>query len=564
MNKIIKVVDRKRVEKIIDNKSDSEIFEQCSTHDIIYFICNVCNFVGNRIKSKFIEDDFVCKKCKLSSISKEERKRRLKLNQEKQRKKFDGLLYFQTEEFKKKSEATSLKKYGHSSPNSSDEIKEKKILSYIEKYGVDNPMKLKDISDKLRKPKKNKPIISKEETEQKRIFTNLKNRGVKYSGQDPIVIEKIKKTNFRNHEGKYFFQTEKFILENKTRNLNKQYDILKTEKSGFSPLFTKEEYNGTIGFKYPWRCLECSSEFISSFVNGIPPRCPKCSPVIKSYSQAEKDIRVFISDELRVLTSKIRPENVFEIDIFCNDYSIGFEYDGLYYHSTDKIGKDYHLNKTNFFKERGISVYHIFEDEWLNKKEIVKSIIKTKLNKFDKTFYGRKCTIKEINYNVAKSFVDENHIQGYSNSCMRVGLFFEEELISVMTFGKSRFDKKYEWELIRFCNKLGYKVVGGAGKLFNYFKNEYNPSNIISYCDLRYFDGIMYEKIGMKFSHISSPNYFYFLNNKIRFSRNRFQKHKLKNILETFDENKTETENMLDNKYLQIHDCGNKVFVWNK
>ena len=112
-------------------------------------------------------------------------------------------------------------------------------------------------------------------------------------------------------------------------------------------------------------------------------------------------------------------------------------------------------------------------------------------------------------------------------------------------------------------NEKNYKVIGGAGKLFNHFLKEYNPTSLISYCDVRFFDGKVYEKIGMEYSHSANPNYYYFHKNDLkRFSRVVFQKHKQENRLEKFDELLSEEQNMKNNGYFKIYDCGNKVFVW--
>jgi hypothetical protein len=132
----------------------------------------------------------------------------------------------------------------------------------------------------------------------------------------------------------------------------------------------------------------------------------------------------------------------------------------------------------------------------------------------------------------------------------------------IKTVGETRFSKKYEWEMIRFCNKKYITVVGGASKLLKYFERQYKPKSIISYADKRYSNGNLYNKLGFTFSHNSNPNYWYFKNGTFNlYSRIIFQKHKLKNLLELFDKNKSETQNMIDNNYLIIFDCGNMVFI---
>jgi hypothetical protein len=179
---------------------------------------------------------------------------------------------------------------------------------------------------------------------------------------------------------------------------------------------------------------------------------------------------------------------------------------------------------------------------------------------YDKTIFARKCEIKEVDSKASKEFQEENHIQGAVNSKFNLGLYFENELVSLMTFGKCRFDKKHEWELLRFCNKLGYHIPGGASRLLKFFEKNYKPKSLVSYADRRWSQGKVYEKLGFTFSHASAPNYWYWKDAQYLESRIKYQKHKLKNLLEAFDENKTEVENMKANGYNRIFDCGNLVY----
>ena len=250
-----------------------------------------------------------------------------------------------------------------------------------------------------------------------------------------------------------------------------------------------------------------------------------------------------------------------ELDIYIPEKKIAIEFDGLYWHSEEeKPDKNYHLNKTLSCEKQGIHLIHIFENEWLTKQEIVKSRLKNLLGVYDKTIYARKCQIKEIDSKISKEFQEENHIQGAVNSKVNLGLYYKNELISLMTFGKCRFDKHHEWELLRFCNKLGYHVPGAASKLLKHFEENYKPTSLVSYADRRWSQGKVYEKLGFTFSHASSPNYWYWKNPELLESRIKYQKHKLKDLLENFDESKTEVENMKANGYNRIFDCGNLVY----
>lgn len=292
--------------------------------------------------------------------------------------------------------------------------------------------------------------------------------------------------------------------------------------------------------------------------------CPSCSNIGKS--KQEKEVLYFIKE---IYTGNIieNARNIiddFEIDIYLPDLNLGIEYNGLYWHSEDKRGKTYHLDKTNQAEKIGINILHIFSNEWEQKPDIWKSIIKNKLCINDKIVYARNCDIKSISSEQSKLFLNENHLQGNINSSIKYGLFHNNELISIMTFGKSRFNKKYEYEIHRLCTKINYRVIGGASKLFSHFIKDYNPNSIISYCDKRYANGKVYNKLGFILQKISKPNYWYTKNNLEILSRICFQKHKLKNKLKNYNSNLTEWENMKNNGWNRIWDCGNFVFIWNK
>ena len=146
---------------------------------------------------------------------------------------------------------------------------------------------------------------------------------------------------------------------------------------------------------------------------------------------------------------------------------------------------------------------------------------------FEKRIYARNCIVKSIPSEIKNEFLDKNHLQGNDKSCICLGLFYDDELVSIMTFGNSRYNKNYQYEMHRFCTKIGYQIIGGASKLWSYFVKNHNPKSVITYADRRYSDGTFYSKIGFKKIGISKPNYFYFKNTINLLSRLNFQKNKL-------------------------------------
>ena len=210
-------------------------------------------------------------------------------------------------------------------------------------------------------------------------------------------------------------------------------------------------------------------------------------------------------------------------------------------------------------ESKGIQLFNIFEHEDL---DLWLSMINTKLN-LNKKIYARKCIIKELKSQETKEFLDYNHIQGYISSKVNLGLYFEDELVSVMTFSKPRFNKNYEYELIRFCSKRNTSVIGGASKLWKYFVTKYNPKSVISYANRRFSNGEIYSKLGFELIGKTEPNYFYFkMSTTQLYSRVKFQKHKLSKLLDNFNPELSETENMFNNNYRRIFDCGNLKYLY--
>lgn len=292
--------------------------------------------------------------------------------------------------------------------------------------------------------------------------------------------------------------------------------------------------------------------------------CPKC---VETTSKPECLIYDFIKNiDTNTIQSKRDLISPYEIDLYSPKHNIAIEYDGLYWHNEKNVDRNYHLLKTKMCEKQGIQLIHIFEDEWIHRQEIVKSRLKSVFNIIEERIYARKCTIRDVSFIDSKNFLEKNHIQGDCSSKYRYGLYYNDEIVSIMTFGSKRRNlgsknEKDSYELLRFCNKLNTTVVGGASKLLKHFIKEHNPNEIISYCDRRWSIGRMYEKLGFTLDHISQPNYFYVIGEK---RENRFKYRKSELIKQGFDKDKTEHEIMLERGIYRIYDCGTKVYKWKK
>jgi len=451
----------------------------------------------------------------------------------------------QNKEVKDKIKKTNLKRYGVEYSGQSFVKKEKSKQTWLKNYGVDNPMKSQNIQNK------SKETITKKYSVHYMNLDKIKNKIQKtclekYSVDNPMKSEVVKEKSIQSLHKKFF---------NRLLNSDRLKDLV-------TPLFDLNDYKG-IKYKYTWKCNKCETEFEDNIDNGKIPRCFKCYPMLNGTSKAEQEVLEFCKKLYSNIESNNRTIlNGKEIDIYIPEIKLGIEYNGLYWHSELMgVNKNYHQNKTLLAKSKGIHLIQIFEDEWLNKQDIVKSILLNKMGKSPNKIFARKCIIKEIENKIAKQFLFDNHLQGEING-NHIGLYFKSELVSLITMGKSRFNKNYDYEILRFCNKLNTSITGGLSKLLSNFKKLNPNSSIITYADARFGTGSGYLNCGFEYKKLNNPNYFYMNHYNVRESRIGYQKHKLKDKLQTFDSTLTEWQNMQLNGFDRIWDCGNYTYEY--
>ena len=447
------------------------------------------------------------------------------------RKKYGVDWVFQSEEIKDKIKQTNLDNYGTENPFQSEEIKDKIKQTNLDKYGVEHNSRSKNVVKKRKK-------------------TFIKNYGVDNPNKNPDIIEKRNKTIVLNYIKKY----SKILCIGEDNILTTTNgDVIIEDMCPIHNKFKIDKQNLFNRIRY-----------------NIENICTRCNPIAETPTIKEKEIVKFIDDlNIRYVRNDRKILKGKEIDILMSDNKIGIEFNGLYWHSSKYCNKTYHLNKTDDCEANNIQLLHIFEDEWIFKKNIVKSIIKSKLGIFDERIFARKCKIREINNMLVRKFLDENHIQGKINSGINVGLFYNDELVSLMTFGMKRIAlgnkmrSGDEYEMLRYCNKLNTQIIGGASRLFNYFIKQYKPKEILSFADRRYFNGKLYSMLNFNFIGKTKPNYWYFKKNElIRYHRYNFRKDVL--VKNGFDSNMTEFEIMEERKYYRIYDCGSLKYLWVK
>lgn len=420
---------------------------------------------------------------------------------------------------------TNLIKYGVKHPSLDPQIRAKQQATLMQRYGVDSPIKNPEIAEKIK-------------------LTNLSRYGYENASQNPEVINKIQQS-----------QQHTF--------LNKMITRLQPHK--ITPL---GEFH-SVWDHSQWLCNVCDKLFESTATNGRVPRCDHCYPKYISSPQKEivdyivglvgRDL-VFHNDRKLFEDNQHRRRST-EIDIMVKNHNLAIEYCGLQWH-TEFLGKKhkrYHAQKTQGYQEKNIQLLTIWGDEWESNRSLLKSMIAVRLGLITNKYHARKLKLATVTSQMARLFFDSNHIQGYVNSSQHAALMDGDQIIMCLAFIKSRFDKNYQWELSRMATIKHSIVVGGASRLFSYAKQQLNMHSLISYCDLRYGTGNVYQQLGMtkmgqptlgyEYVNINNPSY--------RINRIKLQKHKLGDI-----GNQSALEYLQSQGIDRLWDCGHQKFVW--
>ena len=504
-------------------------------------------------------------------------------------------------------EKTNLEKYGTKYPSQSEQIREKVKQTNLEKYGCENPFQSEEVKEKIKKVNLDRygvecPMHS-EQIKEKFKKTNLERYGVEYPAQSKEIYDKVKKTNLEKYGVENLLKSEQFKEKVKKVNLEK-YGIEHVMYSEHIKEKIKKTNLEKYGVEYPMRISKVKNKFKDSLLNNNFPNVIKyfadkettedflkknynekttvtqlskdtgvSKSVVGQYihkygledyieyickvSQPEKDIVEYLTS--KGITNIVQSERDIldgkEIDVFLPDYNVGIEFNGDYWHSELKRDKRYHYDKSMLANSKGIFLYHIFSHEWADEEKRIRILnhLDNILHLNENKIYARKCMIKEVDVAEKNGFLNENHIQGKDNSTIKLGLYYNDELVSLMTFCYPRFSKKYNWELSRFCSKHNYNVIGGASKLFKYFVNNYMKDGevIVSYSDIAKTTGKIYNTLNFEFVNDAEPNYIWWKADDDYKTRYQCQMVNERIIMES-------------NGYIKIYDCGNKVWVFRK
>lgn len=343
-------------------------------------------------------------------------------------------------------------------------VKEKKAQTCITKYGVNNAYKSEHIKSKIRQTCKSK-----------------------YGVDNVLKLDRVRQNTYKS------INTD----EVKTKISKSKLDAIKQfEIEHDCTLFnTLRAQYGQGWIKLPLERLILNGH--ASFIkNSDIPKIIEC--VEQNGSSFEYDVRTYIKSIYngKIIINTRSVISPLELDIYIPEKKLAIECNGIFWHSSlNNCDTNYHYNKSIECQKLGIRLIHIYETEWFTQQDQIKQLLNVALGFVSRKIYARQCEIKPISDNIAKSFNNKFHLQKHKKAQITYGLFYENELLQIMSFSKSNIKNK--WKIIRNCSCSNTIVIGGISKLFNHFVKNHKPNKIVSYCDFNKFDGKSYEILGM-------------------------------------------------------------------
>ena len=525
-----------------DNLNISQIAKKYSVnHGTIKLrlIRNNVKFRNHSETQKIAMNDPVTKK-KISDASKRSSKQRVKTNIEL----YGVAVPANNPEKQEIWHEKHLEEHGVIWPNQRKDVRNSYKETCMKNHDVDNMSKVGFVKDKIKENRwRNKSKEELDEIQNKTKNTWIENLGVNNPLESPIVINTFKQ-NCIKKDG-IDWPTKRESVKQKvqvTRLKNQKPKVFKKLKDLNIQLLDEFE---NVTCQVNLKCITCGTLFSSvlDYVFHGYGLCPKCFPPHTSRFFANEItnfiIKILPNETITRDTKKILPSKK-ELDIYIESKKFAIECDGLYYHCDEMIlDKNYHLNKTIECEQLGINLIHIFEDEWFYKKDVVKNRLLNILGVDNKPIiHSKNCIIKNISIQEKNKFLVKYHLQGKDNSTVKLGAFYNDELVSVMTF--NAIENKV-FELSKFVSNYSYSFKGLESKLLTYFFDNYIWEKIVSYVDRRWSDNKLFYEMGFNLNNVIGPSYWWV---------NNFER------IHKFDL----TDIKQNKKYRIIWDCGSLKF----
>lgn len=418
------------------------------------------------------------------------------------------------------------------------ELKKKKTS--LEKYGTEHANQNEDVKAKIRENNDYDQAL------QTRRNTMLKQYGV----SSVMQVQEFKERQVQSSA----LNRTSIEKSRKQHRMRAKFIMVQERIPEYISIVSLEPNNTTFS---TFLCTKCGTEFKAKTYNKcLSIRCKTCNPYYTYTSTGEKEVLEFVKSlsSTPVLENTRAIISPYELDIYIPEKKLAIEYCGAYYHSVRFKDHDYHQMKQKACEELGIKLLTVFDYEWQNDADGFKKKIQNEFRS-TKPLYARKGIVQEISSTEYSQFCAENHLQGSASASIKLGLYIESSLVSVMSFSTPRFSTKCQYELIRFCSSTA--VHGAASKLLKYFIRTYTPESIITYANLRWSTGSLYETLGFEYIGTSEPSYVYHKSAGEVLSRWQCMKSKISSPGDT----RTEYEIMEADGYYRVYDCGNKVYI---
>lgn len=464
--------------------------------------------------------------------------------------------------------------------SSSDTVALRKSTN-LTKYGVDNPRKAKSVKSKIRATNEGRygaaTFTASEAGKQQVAQTKLERWGdSKYNNSTQNKLTKTEKygdPHYNNGDKNSQTCLERYgvrhggLLEKAAQRSREAV----CESLGYSDLFRKvfSDREAAVRFlasqEQPTmyqvaKQLEIPYYTVWQWVNRL--NLHEYITLAESKSHYEEELVEYL--ELQGLSEIERHNRSLlkgsEVDIYLPQVKVGIEFNGDYQHDGLHKNPQYHFNKSFQCEQQGIRLIHIYEHQWADpiKREILKSTIKNALGRNSNSIYARKCEIRELKKSDVEEFSNHNSLHGHRNASIYLGLFYQGELVELMSFGKAFFSKddSIDYECIRSITRLDTTVVGGMNRLFNYFVQKWKPQKVLYYVDYNTHIGTSMDNLGFKFASYSKYGIINVAN--CREVENRFGKVFGRKPMQ----NREIQQLIQEGKVLSIYDAGVKKYIW--
>lgn len=392
--------------------------------------------------------------------------------------------------------------------------------------------------------------------------TNIERWGVSFVSQNKKIRDKQIETN------KLKYGVEHYIMLDEVKK-----NAIEKSKNNDTKEKRKKTYYEKYGVDNPSKCETIKKKIETTNIERYGVKSPAMLEGTRSKyfesiidsnhcSEFEREVRDYIIEiykEEVIASYKYKGKK--EVDIFLPNLKLAIECNGIFWHSEKFKSKSYHLDKWLELNSSGISLINIWEDDWINKKPILKSILANRLGILKNKVHARKCQIRECkDAKEIRRFLDLNHIQGYVYSKFNFGLYYKDELVSLMCFSNKRNEKSVN-ELTRFCSKIGYNIIGAASKLFKHFLDKFEKTEIVSFAGINMFTGNVYNLLGFTFLYNTKPDYWWVVDN-VRRHKSNYKKKNL--IAQGHDNTKTERQIMTDLGFYRVYGIGLSKYIYKK